>query len=104
MWGRIHRLVWWGLVSASVIGADPAADSGSTPLSRARAALGARDLETASAVIKQQLDQKPDDVEWLLLRAELLGARGRAAEALAETRAIRDRYPESRLARMKEAQ
>jgi tetratricopeptide (TPR) repeat protein len=50
------------------------------------------------------LDRKPDDVEWLLLRADLVGARGRAAEALAQPGPFASGIPESRLARMKEAQ
>jgi YaiO family outer membrane protein len=105
VWDRIHCLLGFFLLCASGIAAEPAFDEGGAgALARVREAFGRRDLAAASAEIDQQLDRKPDDVEWLLLRAELLGARGRAAEALAETRAIRERYPESRLARMKEAQ
>jgi YaiO family outer membrane protein len=104
VWGRIQCLVWLCLWSASGFTAEPTRETGASPLTRVREAFQRRDLAAASREIDQQLDQKPDDIEWLLLRADLVGARGRAAEALAQTRAIRERYPESRLARMKEAQ
>ncbi|MCL4181268.1 MAG: tetratricopeptide repeat protein, partial [Verrucomicrobia bacterium] len=104
MWGWTHFLVWLCLGGALGFAAEPADDTTAKPLERVREALGRRDLEAASAEIERQLDRKPDDVEWLLIRADLVGARGRVAEALSQTRTIRERYPESRLARMKEAQ
>ncbi len=78
-------------------------DAPSSP-AEVREALGRRDLKTAAAAIERQLDQNPTDVEWLMLHADLTGARGRIADALTETRAVRYRFPENRLARMKEAQ
>jgi YaiO family outer membrane protein len=104
VWGWSHFLVWLCLGGAFIVGNERARAADKPPLERVREAFGRRDLQTASDEIERQLDLKPDDVEWLLLRADLTGARGRAAEALAETKAIRERHPESRLARMKEAQ
>jgi YaiO family outer membrane protein len=102
--GWTHLPAWSCLVGTLLLSCPHATAADQSPAERARAALARRDLQTASDEINRQLDQKPDDVEWLLLRADLVGARGRAAEALAQIRAIRERNPDNRLARMKEAQ
>jgi YaiO family outer membrane protein len=81
-----------------------AADDPSTNLvDQTRQSLKQRELDRAEQLIREGQAAHPQDRHWALLRADLLAARGKLSEAVAQARAVSQQYPSDRLSRLKEA-